>query len=446
MNFLIIIPPYVIKRGKGVTPNKAMVPTGPLMMATLLREGGHEVIVKDLTFTPNWQEEILGLQKPDVVLLSCHTVRNIESCKAVLICLNEAWNKLPYSVLGGNSCLELGTGDFRKRGIEVDAVVRGFGHDDSIIDGIISKTPGDLSSTCISPSLPLPSLDLLDAPTHKSYLRASDGKYPIYGHGIGCKWRCKYCSANMATGWQARSTKEVEIEVEMAVQYGYNHLWCVDNLLLLDEQTAGFDRIARKHKMTWSGMTRSEIVVKNASIFAKLNALTEMALGVEAVEEKTLSDLRRGRLKSYTRTVRDAFGVLEQANVKSTAFIILDLPETADAQFWNLLEFLNELRPSSVSWAFYVPPAEEADPKQHGFYNWPLGMSKLSAKKVVQQAMVISAVYWLGWQLESYRPFFTNGNSFGIRCKEGNIFQQKDTKSPIGDIWEVWYQNERRRK
>ena len=62
MKVQVMIPPYVVRNGKAVLPNKAMLPVGPLIIATLLQRMGCEVKVVDLVFYEQWQKHIIRLK------------------------------------------------------------------------------------------------------------------------------------------------------------------------------------------------------------------------------------------------------------------------------------------------------------------------------------------------------------------------------------------------
>src|SRR3990167_7974422 len=86
MNFLFINPPYVIGTdGMAVMPNKAMLPTGPLSIASAIEAKGHEVKLVDLVFQKNWRACLSRISPNfDRVLICCHTARNIVPVKPAL--------------------------------------------------------------------------------------------------------------------------------------------------------------------------------------------------------------------------------------------------------------------------------------------------------------------------------------------------------------------------
>ena len=321
-------------------------------------------------------------------------------------------------------------------------MVRRYGH--GLIEKIIARKSGDLAST-ILPRLPLPALGLLPEKTQVAYRRASESKYPIVGHGFGCLWQCNYCSAKMDTPWTQRLIDNARLEVEQARKHGYTRLWCVDNLLLVDSvATLRFDACVAKYNMTWSGMTRPELITKRGKELNQLQSCSSLAMGVESYSLQQLKKFRRGvRLDHFDTQVR-AFHLVREAGIETVAFVILDLPGSTKADFEALLEHLDRLDPSTVSWSFYNPPATTLleDQKHNltdfGFYRWPMGYSQIPKKRVVQQAMVLAGKYWRGWQPCSKHCFFTTPHVFGVRFKEGTIHQQHQARSPIGNVWEIW--------
>lgn len=427
--FTILIPPYVVKEGLAIMPNKAMLPVGPLSLASAISNRGHEVKVLDLVFQPHWQEALEVVDVNDHLLLSCHTVRNIVPCRAVLTALR-ARGFRGHVTLGGNACLELGQAEFAARGLEVDAVLRGYAH--GTIDKIETLARGDLWPTEFSAALLPPAMDLLDEETRRKYLTASGGRYPIIGHGYGCAWSCSYCTAKMGAGWGARPLKEVEAELALATSLGFTHLWCVDNLILSNpDRTLAFDRMVQAAGLTWSGMDRAEQVAGRGGLLKRLKALTNLAIGVETVSRLQLTTFnRRDRPADYPK----AFKATRAAGVSTTAFVMLDCPETDENDFWAMYHWLKEsLRPVEVSWSFFLPPKNGG-----GFYDWPRGCSNTPQERVVQQAMLLDGVWQRGWTLVEDNPLFEDETGFGVVFEEGRVLQFHAARSPIGDIWEVW--------
>ena len=88
MRFLTINPLYVLTEdGTALSPNKAMLPTGPLSIASALLAKEHEVEFLDLVPTKKggqWglikAEIVLTHSKAEHILLCCHTARNLGPC------------------------------------------------------------------------------------------------------------------------------------------------------------------------------------------------------------------------------------------------------------------------------------------------------------------------------------------------------------------------------
>jgi len=448
MKILLVIPPYVLgEDSRAVLPNKAMLPVGPLMVAGLLCDRGHEVEVLDLVFEEEWWQK-LPKDAPDILLLSCHTLRNIPCCVRVLDRLTAKWKKQPHTVLGGNVCLKVGADEFRRFwNLPADAVVRGFDHGSDILDAIEKKRTGDIHPSAeilAAEDMPLPAPDLLPRHVRYHYRMASQETYPIYGFSCGgCHWyrECgeTYCEADMDSNWIPRP-RVPSAELELAERYGYHKIWCVDNLISVDQKaTVQFDRAVAKLGMTWSGMTRVELVCKLPTGFIeRLAALIDVAMGVEAVSDDLLQTINRSTTRHKILT---AFRRVRETGKSATAFVILDLPGSTDQDFWRLYEFLEDLnainndfsrRNFSVSFSFYNPPVAHlfkegneklSQPEDLGFYRWPLGCSEDPLQRVVQQAMILYGRWWEqpGWTPNYRDPFLETGEEFGVNFLEGRI-------------------------
>jgi len=387
-------------------PNKAMLPVGPLVVAGQLRNRGHEVEVVDLVFEEEWWQA-LPQSAPDIVLVSCHTVRNIPCCAVVLGELEKMWGRLPNTILGGNIAFDIGIADFRILGLEVDVVVRGFAHGVDVLSAIESGQKGDIwpDKNKMTGDLPVPALELLPHAVHVRYLQTSGGRYPIYVFGLGCVWSCAYCSSKGKLGWTpSQNSSLAAYQVLQAKRLGYSEIWCVDNLLFMDlNATLEFDRFVATQDMHWSGMTRAELVCGlPAGFLEQLISLREVAMGVESVSPSLLAILRWGQVQDYRSPIIEAFRRINSAGIASNAFVILDLPGMTDKNFLDLCEFLCSIHPGTISWSFYNPPAEASvegrfRPDDYGFYRWPLGFSAVPPERVVQWAMLLSGRWWCGW-------------------------------------------------
>lgn len=452
MKILVVIPPYVLgEEHKAVLPHKAMLPVGPLVVAGQLRDRGHEVEVLDLVFEEEWWK-VLPPIAPDTLLLSCHTIRNVPCCEEVLNRLCTLWGYRPYTALGGNACLHLGTGQIRRLGLEVDAVVRGFGHAENVLEAIESHAGGDIEPLGITGDIPFPALELLPVSVHGLYRKFSEGKYPIYAFGLGCHWykECGeiHCDADMDSPWLTRPFGSVAEELRLARQYDYDKIWCVDNLLFTSlEATLQFDELCADLKLEWSGMTRVELVCKLPRGFLRrLTCLKEVAMGVEAASANLLQEISRSTTR--TKTI-EAFQRANAAGIRSNAFVILDLPGATEEDFIpNLYTLLVQIRCTTVSWSFLALLGSllqgRINPKDWGFYRYPVGLSRVPPARVIQQAMVLSGKWWDNWTPNLDELFFETETELGVNFLEGRIVQEKSARDAAGDIWYAWKKGRRK--
>jgi len=434
VNYLLINPPYVMCGESVISPEAAMLPAGPLAIAASLRERGHQVEFKDYVFSQALPPAI-DATKYDGVLLAVHTLRNIPTAKRLLARVQGA----SYVVAGGNLCSEIGITDFRSLGLQVDAVVRGYGH--GVLRELELKITGDIRAGRVDSRMPPANPDLLDDATRLSYWSRSSARYPIIGPGgFGCAWSCNYCTAKMLSKRIERSLADIEREVKIARTHGYREIWCVDNLAFADRGLAcEFDSIIEKEGLKWLGMTRAETVWATRNHLGHFRALTDIALGVEA-PARQLRELNRKARHNNEELLRQAFSLLHQAGISSTAFVMLDIPGSQDDDYWALIELLSRIRPGNVSWSFYNPPASQAiglgiDLAQTGFYRWPLGFSVIPDTRVVQYAMIITGTWWMNWAPEN---FFRESNEFGVEFDQGEIAQDTNARSVVGDLWSIW--------
>ncbi|HEX8454972.1 MAG TPA: radical SAM protein [Longimicrobium sp.] len=434
MRYLVLNPPYIMKEGQVIPPAAAMLPMGPLGIATELVERGHELDYLDFAFAESLPDEI-DASEYDGVLIAIHTLRNVPTAKELLNRVKGA----SYVVAGGNVCSELGKEDLGGVGVFADAVFRGYAH--GHLDRIESATQGDIKAGSASSRMPAPNLSLLTAELRDVYWERSSARYPIIGPGgFGCAWSCNYCTAKMLSRRVERDFSVIEREIDQAKRLGYRELWCVDNISLVDADLAlEFDQMVERAGLTWLGMTRAETVIVARNRLPKFRRLTDIALGVEA-PARQLVTLNRGERRDNDERLHHAFGLLHDSGITSTAFVMLDLPGSLDADYWALVDLLAYVRPGNVSWSFFNPPAVKAitlglDLAATGFYRWPLGFARIPDTRVVQFAMVITGTWWMNWAPES---FVRTPDHFGVVFDEGEIVQTPDARSVVGDLWSAW--------
>jgi hypothetical protein len=447
---LCIIPPYVLGRDdEGLTPHVAMEPTGPLSILGELEKEGREVECLDLSGVKHWRE-LIPEARPEQLLLPIHTVRNIPCGAAVKRECKSKWGTILHTTLGGPGCLELGINELSGLGLEGDLVVQGLGHTPDVLRAIATGQAGNIRVTKPDGNIPVPAVRLLSSRKHAWYRKSSHNRYPIYGFGVGCYWYEKcgavHCQADLNSPWLSRARELVMQELLIAKALGYTQVWCVDNLLFTDpELTLWFDNAVHNLGMTWSGMTRVELVCGRARhIIGQFKALTEVAMGVEAVSENLLESLERATSR---RQMLEAFRLLTKAGIRTTAFVILDIPRSTEQDFWVMDKFLVSLKPWSVSPSFYNPTPKEMiafgiNPANMGFTRWPVGMSPVDPVRVVQQFMLLYGRWWKhpGWTPDLDNPFFRTHKEFGVNFLEGQILQENGDRDPSGTIYNVWYE------
>ena len=173
-------------------------------------------------------------------------------------------------------------------------------------------------------------------------------------------------------------------------------------------------------------------------------------MGVETVSGSLLKALNRGVKKGYRQTLAEAFRRINKSGrTKTNAFVILDIPGSTEADFWQLYKLLKTVNPGTVSWSFYNPPAKAVldrtrRPEDMGFYRWPLGYSQERQYRIVQQAMILSGTWWDKWTPNLVDPFFETETAFGVNFLEGRIVQEKSARDATGDIWHVWKKGRRK--
>jgi hypothetical protein len=241
-----------------------------------------------------------------------------------------------------------------------------------------------------------------------------------------------------------RNFVEVEQELDQAKSLGYRQAWAVDNIVTVDEPTLlRFDAACASRGLNWSGMTRPELAAKQSGLFAQLTACTEIAMGIESVDEDELERFSRSAKRDYCAMCEIAVRNIKVAGIRTNAFVMLGGPMWTFHGFVCTLSFLHAVVVDTVSWSFFNPTPrtvlEGMDPQWFGFYRWPFGDCGEKAETIVRAAMILSGTWWSGWD-DGDLHFVSDAETFGVLFTRQGIalYQRREARSAIGDCWQMW--------
>ncbi len=205
--------------------------------------------------------------------------------------------------------------------------------------------------------MPFPAWDLLDL--HAYSLPLVDKPYIIVETSRGCPYTCDFCVAPIHQGhkFRERSATALVNEIERAhrelgVEFFY--LWGDTVTLNVKSFTAFCDElIARNLPVRWFGNARADNLTDAGFVHRLRRAGCWMlALGVESESD----DVRKDMAKRLERQkIKLAFSNMRQAGIKSFAFFILGYPGESAATMEHTIDYAIELDPDFANFYPAVP-------------------------------------------------------------------------------------------
>ena len=344
--------------------SEATAPLGILAVATPLLRGGYSVKLVDSTITPKYKQCVLEEVK-DAVCLAISLVtgpmirETVEIARAV-----KAWNPEFPIVLGGwhpsllpKQTLEAPYIDFVVRGqgeetflelvrhLEVQAPV-------DLVPGLGFKRDGKLVFTTERPLRPI--ADLPPKAYHladfDAYERSCGRRWAMYISSLACPFNCAYCTNAAVYGrkWNALPPEQfVEETVDLAVRYGLEMLWIVDDNFLVDLDRAraiaeGLVRAGADFK--WSIQATTNLTSRLSTEDLKLlrrSGLHQICQGVDSGSEKIL--------KLMNKTFQDFDSIYEsaarclQAGIRPSFNIIFAYPGEGTKERRETIDFMMDV-------------------------------------------------------------------------------------------------------
>jgi radical SAM superfamily enzyme YgiQ (UPF0313 family) len=323
-------------------------PLGLLYIASVLREGGHEVSFFDMTFNQDKtllrtiakQHELIGMSSTSMLF---------NRTSLILKEIKKINPKIP-SFLGGShsttdprSALNAGF-DYAIIGegeTTVAALVNALAKKSKIdsINGLAFKKRNKI---VVNPKklfienldkIPFPARDLWD---YSSYFKSGTSEMGIIATR-GCPYNCLYCKPMVdklfGNKLRKRSAKNVVQEIEQIVKCynglfeGKVKLWFKDDTLTLCgiEWFKEFNEELRKRNLniSWGCHTRVDNVNYPLLKLMKQSGLEHISFGVESGSQKILNYYRKGAKVEQAIT---AFDICRKLKISTFAYFIIGAP------------------------------------------------------------------------------------------------------------------------
>lgn len=344
-------------------------PSGILYIASVLREGGHEVKVLDGAFytqkgildeIEKFNADVLGLSV--VSMLWENAKKLAEAAKAqnrklFIIAGGPHPTALPYDVMGQCKAIDvIAVGEAEHTTLEV---VNAFENKKSFgsVLGIFYRT-GERHTRRIVATAPRPLLQDLDQLPYPAFDLINIGDYrPSIGHykklpyiGVvlsrGCPMNCLYCYKLCGNTIRVRDPVKVADEIEYYVkEYGIKEVKFWTELFTAEKDVVFKlcdEIIKRKLNIVWSCTSRVDTINEELAKKMKEAGCWYLQFGIESGVQKNLNTLRKG---TKIETIRKAVALTHKAGLKSFCSFILGIPGETYEEAKQTIEFACELNP-----------------------------------------------------------------------------------------------------
>lgn len=363
----LISPNYVVREKFGECSDP---PLGIAYIASALEKKGHEVTIIDANAENLGISEILSKLKefkPDVAGISCNYSPLHNSTLQVAAMIKEEF-MIPV-IVGGNHATAMSEYLIDHCDDDISIVVRGEGEEivprllEAIqgnikldqVNGITYKEDDIVVSTRSAPLvcdldvLPMPAYHLLPM---ERYIR-----YNIIA-SRGCPYDCTFCAAHVIFERKVRyrSPKNVVDEIEhLLSKYGKKHFWFSDDTFT--KNTAYLDKLMdefseRRLDITWSCLTRVNLISKDILSKMKKTGCTYISYGVESGNREMLSRINK---KISLSQVRKALQLTREAGLRMYTFFLVGNQEEDWETITDSYELIMDTEPDGASFAVVIP-------------------------------------------------------------------------------------------
>lgn len=365
MRVTLVQPPNLQKSGEWKKQQVYRTPTNIALLASYVRERGHEVNIIDFDIrggNANDMAEQIMKSEPQIIGFTCLTPRFPIVIKIAQHC--KTTNKDVVVVVGGPHVTGLPQHALKDPAIDYGIIgegeevllevldLREKGKDISSVPGLILRHDKGVRINPVRPFiknldvLPLPAWDLLE--NLSAYVEPNFFYGPHFGllSGRGCAWYCNFCASEVTWKRKVRfhSSDYVINLIENAVnRFGIREFQFYDDTFTINhKRTLAICKmiLERKLDIRFYVQARADCIdfeivdaLKKAGCFC-------VAIGVESGDEKILSMIGKGEIKEQFRM---AAKVLKKAKMPFLASYIIGHPSDTHESIRATLDFASEL-------------------------------------------------------------------------------------------------------
>ena len=367
LRIVLIFPNYTIRDKFGEPSDQ---PLGLTYTAAVLEKKGYEINIIDANAENLKITQIrsrLMHMKPDVIGISCnYSPLHNPTIQTAAMIKNEF--NIPV-IVGGNHATAMAEYIISHSDDNIDFVIRGEGEvvmpnllealqghvKLNDVKGITYREAGSVVST---PDAPL--IDDLDKLPMPAYHLLPMSKYTRYNviTSRGCPYNCSYCASNIIFKRKVRyrSTKKVVDEIEyLFLNYGKKRFWFSDDTFtsnptylnkLMDEL------IKRNLNITWSCLTRVNLVSKDLLLKMKKAGCDYISYGVESGNQKMLIQMNK---KISLSQVEKALQLTREAGLRMYTFFLVGIANESWDTIKDSYRLIIKTRPDGASFAVVIP-------------------------------------------------------------------------------------------
>ncbi len=396
MRIMLVDPPFYRFMGY----YNRYFPLGLVLLGTVLREAGREVIVydadcnrkaRDVDYSrlperygayiaglntashPAWEELRANLRrfKPDLVGISGFTPKFGAAARVAEIC--KADNADRPVVIGGPHAT-LRPEEILQNSPYIDVVVGGEGEATILelaahfgsqtgkpleaIAGLAFRANGSVLKTPERKR----ARDLDAFPFAARELLLGQASYTAEDMGLimtsrGCPFACAYCAITVwGRNMAYRSVENVVVEMRaVKARYGTRQFAIKDDTFTVNRTRAVefCERlIAEKLDVNWDCNTRVNLIDEPLLRLMKRAGCNEIKFGIESGSERVLETLDKGITRQDARRMA---ALVQQVGLLWTGYFMMGIPGETTEDVRQTLEFMYELKPNFAAVAVYEP-------------------------------------------------------------------------------------------
>ena len=353
-------------------------PLGLGYLAAVLKQRGFEVEVFDLNVEVSALEELLSVERPSIVGVSCgigNARQAFEVVRKVKTCFPSCFVVMggPYpSIIGERLLVRHSDVDVAVIGEGEATIVELFerfqnGRGVSDVDGLVFRDGKEIKRNSLR--APIEPLDDLPFPARENLpMRLYGENAGVMFTSRGCPYQCVFCSWSVfGKRWRGHSPKYVLDEIEHLTQcYGVGTISFLDDNFAFDSDRAEkiLDGItAKKSKLSlyfWNGI-RVDSVTEGLLRKMRKAGCTAVNYGVESVDPDVLANIRKGISLDQ---VEKAVKLTREVGIKANVFLMVGNPGDTAKVVNKVKHFVERVKVDGVHVSMATPiPSTE-------FWSW----------------------------------------------------------------------------